>query len=481
LRIPILIASAAALSLAGCGNQAAQSNTATPQTASPESLQWNGGLEKQLMEALDDAPSHGLTKDLFLKGPLPADDSQRGRELTRIAMEYASALALGKVDPMKLGRVYTVPRPKVDVAAGLRQAAEQKELRDWLNSLAPQTDEYRALGKAFVALVKRSPDLPDGEIPSGKAIKRGSTDPRVAAIAANLQALGYLPPELASTSTYTPAIAQAVARFQSDSGQKADGVIGNSTIAALNSSPRDRARTLAVAMERLRWLERSPPVTRIDVNTAATFLDYFRDGQHVDRRKVIAGQPGWETPQLGAPIFQLVANPTWTVPESIVKEEIAEKGSGWLARNNFSQKDGRWVQGSGPKNSLGIVKFDMKDDEAIYLHDTPAKAIFGMDERHRSHGCVRVEDAIGFAHMLAQADGIDDKFSKAMATGKETFVDLNKDIPVRLMYHTAYLGDDGRVHFAEDIYGWDNDVATALGYESRAPAKRKPQAEDVGP
>ena len=139
------------------------------------------------------------------------------------------------------------------------------------------------------------------------------------------------------------------------------------------------------------------------------------------------------------------------------------------------------MQASGPKNSLGIVKFDMKDDEAIYLHDTPAKALFGEDERHRSHGCVRVENAMDFAHMLAEADGVDAEFAKAMATGKETFVKLNHEIPVRLLYHTAYLGEDGRIHFAADAYGWDNDVATALGYPTKAPSQTKARSEDVGP
>ena len=143
--------------------------------------------------------------------------------------------------------------------------------------------------------------------------------------------------------------------------------------------------------------------------------------------------------------------------------------------------DGQWVQASGPKNSLGIVKFDMKNDHAIYLHDTPAKALFAEDERHRSHGCVRVENAMQFAHMLARADGVDAEFSKAMASGKETFVELNTQIPVRLLYHTAWLGDDGRVHFADDAYGWDNDVATALGYPTKAPTKRQKRAGDIGP
>lgn len=482
MRLFVFLASATALSLVACSNSPADNGQSASASASQVS---DKDLEQQVMAALSDAPKHGLTKDLFLKGDLPSDQAQRRQVLLKAANDYASALADGKVDPAKIRDVYTIPRPKVDVAAGLSQALSQNTYREWVNSLAPQTPEYQALSKAFVALVQRSPGLPDADIPSGDAIEPGDRDPRIPAIVGNLKAQGYLQSADESKqgpapSRYSGVIVQAVKQWQADSGLKADGVIGPDTVKALNASPRDRARTLAVAMERLRWLDRSPPATRIDVNTAATFLDYFRDGQQLDHRKVIDGEPGKETPQLGSPIFQLVANPTWTVPHSI-DDEIAGKSSAWLARNNFSRKDGQWVQASGPQNSLGIVKFDMKNDHAIYLHDTPAKALFGQDDRHRSHGCVRVENAIQFAHMLAQADGIDAEFTKAMATGKETFVKLNHEIPVRLTYHTAFLGQDGRVHFVADAYGWDNDVAAALGYPTVQRAPVKETAADVGP
>jgi murein L,D-transpeptidase YcbB/YkuD len=492
LRIPILLAPAAALALAACG-----SNTAAPAANSGQSAPTENSiqvsdkdLEQQVLAALDDAPKHGLTKDLFLKGDLPADPAQRRDALLRIARDYATALAVGKVDPKKIRDVYTVPRPKVDVSAGLADALSHKKYRDWVNSLAPQTPEYAALSKAFVALVQRSPDLPETSIPGGRVIKRGSVDARLPAIVANLQELGYLPPDQQQRQAhapaltgrrYTPAIAQAVARFQSDAGLKPDGVISSDTIAALNASPRDRARTLAVAMERLRWLDRNPPATRIDVNTAGTYLDYWRDGQPVGRRNVVVGQPDWQTPQLGAPIFQLVANPSWNVPKSIEEKELSTKPASYFAKENIVQKNGRYVQLPGPKNALGQVKFDMKDDQAIYLHDTPSKALFALPDRHQSHGCVRVQGALQLARALAEADGIVDRFDEALASGNETFVALKHPIPVRLMYHTAYLGTDGRVHFAQDVYGWDNDIATALGYPSKAAASFKATATDVGP
>ena len=144
-------------------------------------------------------------------------------------------------------------------------------------------------------------------------------------------------------------------------------------------------------------------------------------------------------------------------------------------------RDDRLVQLPGPKNSLGQVKFDMRNDQAIYLHDTPAKALFGLPERHRSHGCVRVQDALGFALLLAHDDGILIDFQEALTKGEESFVKMKSEVPVRLMYRTAFL-DDGKVRFVEDIYGWDDDVAYALGYVRKPPrAKAKHAGEDVGP
>ena len=139
----------------------------------------------------------------------------------------------------------------------------------------------------------------------------------------------------------------------------------------------ERARQIAVNLERLRWLDRNPPATRIDVNTAAAFLEYRRDGALRDRRNVVVGQPDWETPQLGSPIFQLVAHPIWRVPDSILEDELQDKSPAYLAAQGMEWRDDRLVQLPGPKNSLGQVKFDMRNDQAIYLHDTPAKALFG--------------------------------------------------------------------------------------------------------
>ena len=451
---------------------------------------WDDDRAAELLEAIDQVAAHGLRRDLFIKGEA-SDPAAREVQLTKAALGYAKALAMGHVDPKKTVEVYTLARPKVDVAAGLRKALADGNVGQWFASLPPQTPEYRALSEAFVRYAKQAEQEKGGAIAVGDALKPGQSDPRIPRIAEALASNGYLPPapapqdgqpQAAPSQRYSPDLVTAVKRLQTDYGMKADGVVGPATLEVLNTSAADRARQLAVNLERLRWLEREPAATRIDVNTAATFLDYWRDGQRRDRRAVVVGQPDWETPQLGSPIYRLVANPTWTVPESIYEDELADKGPGYFAANNMIRKDGRIVQQPGPKNSLGLVKLDMLNDEAIYLHDTPAKALFGQPERHKSHGCVRVHNAVQFARMIAGDEGVLEDFDEALAKGDEAFVDIKRRIPVRLLYHTAYF-DGGRVHFRSDAYGWDENVAVGLGLVRRVLPTRRPheRGSDFGP
>lgn len=435
--------------------------------------------EQQIRDAIAGAPAHGLKPELFLKG------GESGPALVDAGLKYASALANGYSDPTKLHEVYTIPRAKTDVRAGLQQALQNGNVGEWLNSLAPQTDEYHALSKAFLGYLKLANHANRQDIPADTSIKPGARDPRIPAVVSVLRSGGYLPQQVQGTAdpvAYTPALVAAVKQFQADMGTKPDGILGKETIGALSAGPALRARQLAVAMERLRWLKRDPPKTRIDVNTAGSFLDYWRDGQHVDHRKVINGEADKPTPQLQAPIFQLVANPAWRVPDGIAAKELATKSPGWLADNDYVQKDGKWIQESGPKSSLGLVKFDMKDDQAIYLHDTPAKAAFGLPNRHRSHGCVRVENAVQFATALAQQEGILDKFQQAMEKGDEAFIKLPTEIPVRLLYQTAFW-DGSRVQFRPDVYDWDENIAKALELAPGPPQKiEQPESsDDIGP
>jgi murein L,D-transpeptidase YcbB/YkuD len=197
-------------------------------------------------------------------------------------------------------------------------------------------------------------------------------------------------------------------------------------------------------------------------------------------------------------MFQLIANPTWTVPRSI------GTSAGYLARHGFRVTNGRRVQPSGPSNALGLVKFDLRNGHAIYLHDTPSKSLFLRDERHASHGCVRVHNALEFAELIARDSGVLDQWHRATrpttarrpAEGEgedgaaapqpaqrryiQRWIPLPHEIPVRLLYQTAFV-ENGQVRIVRDVYGRDERVAVALGFAPRQRATAATGPADVGP
>ncbi|HEX5776588.1 MAG TPA: L,D-transpeptidase family protein, partial [Caulobacteraceae bacterium] len=320
-------------------------------------------------------------------------------------------------------------------------------------------------------------------IPSGASIKVGGQDPRIPQIAQALHMAGFFRgPVDPQSPLYTPDMAAGVKILQAQAGLKADGTLGDQTIAALNSVANDHAQQLAINMERRRWLPREAPATRIDVNTAAAFLNYYRGGQVAHTARVIVGKRGDETPQLQSNMFQLVANPPWNVPDGIAKEEIFPKGPGYMASQGMSVVNGRVVQRPGPKAALGEVKFDLKNPYAIYLHDTPARSLFASDMRHRSHGCVRVHNAMDFARMLAREHGVLGEFDRKLATRDTGTVTLKEQIPVRLLYHTVYLDNAGRLVYLPDPYGWDQRLAKAVGLTAPKRAASDSSVEiELGP
>lgn len=452
---------------------------------------WSDAAAQTLAQILARRAEQGLDRIAFLPDPVAGQTmAARDVALTGAALRYARALAMGMVDPTTLHSVYTLPRPRIDPVEGLAGALERGDLQGWFAGLAPQDGDYARLSEAYrtaVAEQRRSSGRAP-RIAAAGLIRSGDRDERVPAIAKQLAAEGYLvdPGALpsgmaAATDVYTDRIADAVRSMQRDYGLAEDGVVGPRTIEVLNLRPADRARAIAVAMERLRWLQRTPPATRIDVNIAASRLHYYRDGVLVDSRKVIVGKPGRETPLLSSPIYRLVANPTWTIPKSIENSELAHVGPAYLASHNMVRRGGYIVQQPGPDNALGLVKFDMINDHAIYLHDTSAPTLFERSQRHLSHGCVRVEDALGFAQRIAEDEGVADGWQAATTSGEQTFVPLPVRIPVRMLYQNAFVDEIGRVTVRTDPYDWNGPVAQALGFDDGAHTRTQADAIDIGP
>lgn len=464
---------------------------------------WTVAAAKALEEALAGRAAHGLERVSFstaASGSAAPSAAATEAALSGSALRFAAALAGGFVDPAGLHEVYTLKQPPADLAAPLATAIAEGKLAGWLAGLAPQDRDYAILAKAYQEAAQAVPaasQAADTRLPTSGVIRAGDSDDRVPALARQLADGGYLgpaakaPPRRASglpspagadpSHIYTAPMAAAVKRLQAEYGLASDGVVGPETLEVLNVRPGDRARALAVALERRRWQARNPPATRIDVNVAVARLDYYRDGTLVDSRKVIVGKPGTETPQLMSPIYRLVANPTWTIPKSIEKREMANVSARYLKSRNMVRKDGFIVQQPGRDNALGLVKFDMLNDQAIYLHDTGTPALFDRSQRHLSHGCVRVADALGFAKMIAEDQGIAAEWQQAQDGRKMTFVTLPEKLPVRLLYRNAFVDDQGEVAIRTDPYGWNGPIAKALGFGEGSALRARIKAVDFTP
>lgn len=236
-----------------------------------------------------------------------------------------------------------------------------------------------------------------------------------------------------------------------------------SVLAETPRSDRARIDKIRANMDRWRWLPRDLGQKYVIVNVPAYSIALVENGQVVARHRAVVGTPKTATPQLSATMTGVIFNPWWELPNSIIKE-VGPGAGGYITTK---REDGsvRMRQKPGPGNALGRMKIVMPNDYAIYLHDTPSKALFKKDRRAFSHGCIRTQDALGFAQTLLAPTGSWDKaqIDETIASGKTVKVDMAAPVPVYITYFTAAAAKDkGGIIAYDDIYGRDDPVAVAL-------------------
>ena len=325
-----------------------------------------------------------------------------------------------------------------------------------------------------------------GPLPAVRKLEPDGAYAGAAALAAILRDLGDLPDgaSVPADGTYGGALVEAVKRFQSRHGLTDDGVVGPGTLAALNHPYAER---LAEIEESLKWLEAIPPPSGdlVVVNIPAFRLYAWRAEDAGKKATltmpVVVGKAAKSaTPVLGGTISYLVFTPYWYVPRSIIVKEMLPayaKDAAYfdahdleLTASNDDASPGLPAtpenverlragalgvrQRSGPRNSLGRVKFMFPNEESVYLHDTPAKSLFARDRRDFSHGCVRVQDPPALAEFLLRGSPVWDRAAilAAMDGPKPKVVPVKPGVPVYLLYTTAIAGADGTLSFFEDVY-----------------------------
>jgi L,D-transpeptidase YcbB len=322
-------------------------------------------------------------------------------------------------------------------------------------------------------------------VPDGPTMEPGSHDARVAALAQRLMVTGDLGSWHAGGRLYDEELRAAVLRFQARHGLETDALVGKNTLRALNVPVEQRIAQLRLNLERTRQLFAADPADFLLINVPAFDATLYRDGQVVTRTPVIVGETEAETPLFEAQMQQVVINPTWSVPYSIASKELLPKiqrDPGFLSRGGYDvfDRDGNrvdpatidWlslrasnfpytlVQRPGNGNELGRIKFIFPNEHAVCMHDTPSKHLFARDSRAFSHGCIRVENPIGFAEQVLEPEGwTRDQILAQLATNKTRVVPLAKPIPVIVAYLTARVDEAGTVYFYRDIYGRDTAPA----------------------
>jgi L,D-transpeptidase YcbB len=324
--------------------------------------------------------------------------------------------------------------------------------------------------------------LPDG----ARGLKQGAEGSLVRSLKTRLAISGDLDNANAASEAYDAATTAALKRFQSRHGLSETGSVGRLTFSALNVPADIRLKQLKASIERLQNNVFKFQQRYVVVNIPGAVVEAVSNGKVERRHLAVVGKKERQSPVISARISSVNLNPHWTVPNSIIKNDVikaVKKDPWYLNKNNLRTVNWKgeeidpnsvdWSgkrepnfmlrQDPGAQNSLGQLKIDMPNSDAVYMHDTPKKELFKQDVRFHSSGCARISDVRDLAAWLLKEQGVDRaQIDQDIDAGLRTEIKLKKHVPVAWIYLTAYGDGQGRVQFREDIYGLDTPEGIAL-------------------
>ena len=419
---------------------------------------WDAENAAAMLRLLQASAAEGLVPDeyhLALLQELTEISPEEEVLLTDASLTLADHLVRGRVHPESLIADWCIPPRRFDLPLLLQAALEGHYVEKMMSTLVPRHAAYVALRNAL-AEYRAMPDWPS--VTPGPALKPGMTGPRVAELRRRLG--------LAEGDAYDEELRQLVVAFQQRHGIPADGVAGPGTVADLNVTREQRISQLVLNMERWRWMPAALPERYILVNIAAFELMAVRQGEPPLTLRTVVGAHYAKTPFLRSEVESVVINPSWYVPPSIARRELFPKQQadpGYFKRNHYDVIAGNRIrQSPGPWNALGRLKFHMPNPYAVYLHDTPSRALFSSDARAASHGCIRVQDPVRLAEWVLGSEYDRETIEKQIAKKQTRTLKVNDPVRVYLLYWTAFVDADGVVQFRRDVYDRDRELAAAL-------------------
>lgn len=367
-------------------------------------------------------------------------------------------------------------------------------IREW-QSNPPKG--YPTLSKANLAPTKAAiaryeeivatggfPLLPDVEL------EPGASDPAVAVLRKRLQRSGDLVGDTSFAEHYGSDLDTAVKRFQASNGLAPTGVVDKRTIAALNVPSEVRLAQLKTNLTRLTDLTNIVGKRYVLVNIPAAQIEAVENNAIALRHSGVVGKPDRPTPMLRSTITDLAFNPMWTLPPTVIKEDLVPKGRDmqkaggnvllkfgidayeggkkldpasidWSTSRPFSLS---YRQAAGKDNPLGFLKINFANSSSVYMHDSPKESLFGRNFRAASSGCVRVQNIEQLATWLLAGQGTAEQVEQIKESGATKTVRLKKPVPLYFAYITAWATPDGVIQFRPDIYLKDGVGEVAAAY-----------------
>lgn len=407
--------------------------------------------------------------------------------LSQAIARYGRDAYGGRVDPASISESISYERNLPEPAAVLSNVATSSDPVATLVAYNPSQEEFQRLRERLAELRAAKTERPPA-IPAGPMLKLGMVDPRVVLLRERLG----VATDVENAELYDEAVVAAVKEFQAAANITADGIAGKGTLAIMNKASQDHVATVLANMEKWRWMPRYLGAFYVRVNVPDFSLEVYQDGTIVHSTRLVVGKVNNQTPIFSDEMEHIIVNPAWNVPASIALKEmlptLQRSGGGVRGYEFFAKIRGRFRpvnprfinwhtvdmdniqirQPPGERNALGAIKFMFPNRYAVYLHDTPSKALFEREQRAFSHGCMRVMDPMGFADVILarEPNGWNAARLKKLIGGPERKVDLPVHIPVHITYFTAWLDEAGNLQVRDDLYGHDGRIAAALGLTS---------------
>jgi len=459
---------------------------------------WHSEEDRRaLLEAIEDIEPDGLVPEDYNLAAIKEFEAKTTTSyeetvahdilLTDTFNKLASHLFRGKVDPSEVYPDWDLKPKTLDLEKLLTTALKEGRIKESLNDCRPRHAIYKSLRNGFKYVNSLPDDTGLEEISYSKAIHLNEIDSIVVSkVRKRLAYWGDLALQDTTGNVYERSVADAVKKFQQRHGIPQNGLIDSLTVSQLNVTRQERLEQLMVNLERWKWFAYDLGENAVLVNIPDYQLAMLQNNDTVEVHKVIVGKVDRRTPVLQSKFYSIAINPTWTVPPTIIREDLtpsAIEDPDYFTKNNmtiYDHKDRRidpyiwdftkaerykYVQGPGPKNALGEIKFNFGNKRNVYLHDTNNRTLFRKNQRALSSGCVRVENPQKLAAHFLKGDRknelSEEKINELIKRGQTVTIGIKKSIHVHQLYWTAWMDKNG-LQFRPDIYNLDNALYRKL-------------------